>query len=216
MKNKEKQIKEVKKEMETLKSDFDKNYLSLETKLKKLEKETYEVGDEVNWCGFDWIIIKKGEIYSRPITTLILKNKLSGEILDELKVKHDSYNDVVFNNDQTNNKWGESYIRRCLIDFAKRYLDFNKLIETRSYLDEDTGTYDCIRLLTLREAEALPDSIRNINDAYWTMTPCYNTTDTRDWSSVFGVFSDGYLYWNSVNNTFGVRPVITLLTEELN
>lgn len=211
MKN-SKKIKELKENIKQMENDLAKQ----KRIVAKLEKGSYEVGDEVNWCGFDWIVIKTGEeIYNKSITTLILKNKLNSEILDELKVKHDSYNDVKFNEVQTNNKWSESYIRKCLIGFAKRYLDFNKLIETRSYLDEGIESYNFIRLLTLRETEKLPNDIRNIDDCYWTMTPCYNTTDTRDWSSVFYVHSSGSLYYSDVSTSFGVRPVITLLTDEL-
>lgn len=212
MKN-NKKINEIKNNIEKMEKD-----LAEQKKLvAKLEKETYEIGDEVKYKGFDWIVIKIDEhTFEKPAATLILKDKLSEKVLDELNIKHDSYGDIVFNKDQTNNKWEDSYVRECLINFSKKYLDFNDLLEMYSRLDENTESYDCIRLLTLREAENLPNSIRNINNTYWTMTPCYNTNDTRNWSSVFRVDTDGYLGAYRVNiATPGLRPVITLSTDEL-
>jgi len=48
------------------------------------------------------------------------------------------------------------------------------------------------------------------NQHYWTMSPYhYNGS----YALVFGVRSDGYLGWNSVVSTFGLRPVINLKSD---
>lgn len=229
MKN-NKKINEVKKEMENLKKDFDKNYLSLEAKLKKLEKGSYEVGDEVKYCGLDWLVIGIEEkvmttvtsesVYmgARQFVKLMLKNKLNKEQLKTCGYNPDSYNDIAYNQDSSNNDWLESDVRKCVIKFANEKLNVSDLQSMRTNYDENKYSEDFIRIPTLREAEALPKNLRKIDadSGYWTMTSSYGTTDTDSYAYVFRVNSDGNLGLFNVYNTNGVRPVITLSTENLN
>ncbi len=40
------------------------------------------------------------------------------------------------------------------------------------------------------------------------MSPYYmNVGTSNSWANVFAVNSNGYLDWNNVNNTIGVRPI---------
>lgn len=197
MKNKENKIKEVKKEMENLKKDFDKNYLSLEAKLKKSEKRTYEAGDDVNWCNFDWIVIKTIENEQKVVL-------MSKEVFEPITYSDNNSNDYSKSN-------VKEYLEECFIN----KLDKSKLIEMTTNYDEDKFVTTKIRIPTLRDIEALPMNIRNCDESYWTMTSSYAVSEDCPGAYVFYVHSNGYLYWNGVNSTYGVRPVITLNAEAL-
>lgn len=196
MKNKDKKINEVKKEMENLKKDFDKNYLSLEAKLKKLEKGTYEVGDEVNWCNFDWIVTKTIE------QKVVLMTK---EVFEPMTYSDNNSNDYKESNIK-------EYLEECFIN----KLDKSKLIEMTTNYDEDKYVTSRFRIPTIRDIEALPMNIRNGGKSYWTMTSNYAVSEDCTFALVFFVNSNGFL-----NNSYvdaggvGVRPVITLNTEAL-
>lgn len=228
MKN-DKKINEIKKEMETLKKDFDKNYSNLEIKLKKLEKENHEVGDIVTYKGLEWYVIKVeptteltidilgANIENGEVLTLMLKNKLNAEQLDKCGFTRDDYNDIAFNSDKANNDWLDSNVRKCVNAFADKYLDKSKLLKMRSNYDEDKYSDDIIRIPKLREIEKLPKDLRKVeaDSGYWTMTPSYGTTDTDSYTRVFVVGSNGALYGGNVNYARGVRPVIMLASDEL-
>ena len=195
--NKDKKIKEVKNEMENLKKDFDKNYLSLETKLKKLEKGTYEVGDDVNWCNFDWIVIKTIENEQKVVL-------MSKEVFEPITYS-----------DNNSNDYKESNVKKYLENEFINKLDKSKLIEMRTNYDEDKYVDSLVRIPTIRDIEALPMSIRNCGSYYWTMTGSYAKSEDCSYAGVFVVDSSGYLIWSNVSYTYGVRPVITLNIDEL-
>ncbi len=216
MKNKEKQINEIKNNIEKMEKD-----LAEQKKLvAKLEKGDYEVGDEVSYKGFDWYVINIIETtFDRKFAVLMLKNKLNDSQLKALGFSYDSDNDIVYNSDKTNNDWQDSNVRKCVIAFANKYLDIDVLEKTTINYDENKVSEDYIRIPTLREVEVLPKEIRKVNasSGYWTMTASYGATDQDSYARVFyvnGTF--GYLGFDWVNDANGVRPVITLLTEELN
>ena len=198
MKNKENKIKEVKKEMENLKKDFDKNYLSLEAKLKKLEKGTYEVGDEVKWCNFDWIVIKT------------IKDEQEVVLMSKEAFEPMAYSD------NNSNDYKESNVKKYLENEFINKLDKSKLIEMRTNYDEDKFVTTKVRIPTIRDIEALTMSIRNCGSSYWTMTSSYAKSEDCSNARVFFVDYYGCLYNDNVNWTApGVRPVITLSTETL-
>ena len=112
---------------------------------------------------------------------------------------------VRYNSDIRNNRYEDSYIFKVL---------------NGAFKDDKLKGLDIVgnvRLLTKTEVEELDNEHRNINKYYWTMTP-YNNMDELKFGTrayVFYVDSNGYLNnWN-VNITFGLRPVITLKTDEL-
>ena len=212
MKNKENKIKEVKKEMENLKKDFDKNYLSLEAKLKKLEKGTYEVGDEVKWCNFDWIVIKTGTKLQN-ITIDLPGFMVTEENTVTLMLKNTIQNMTY--SDNNSNDYKESNVKKYLENEFINKLDKSKLIEMRTNYDEDKFVTTKVRIPTLRDIEALTMSVRNCGSYYWTMTGSYAKSEDCSHADVFSVCSDGRLGNDWVNYTSGVRPVITLSTEAL-
>ena len=212
MKNKENKIKEVKKEMENLKKDFDKNYLSLEAKLKKLEKGTYEVGDEVKWCNFDWIVIKTGTKLQN-ITIDLPGFMVTEENTVTLMLKNTIQNMTY--SDNNSNDYKESNVKKYLENEFINKLDKSKLIEMRTNYDEDKYVDSLVRIPTIRDIEALPMSIRNCGIFYWTMTGSYAKSEDCSFAFVFYVGSSGSLAGYSVYYTCGLRPVITLSTETL-
>ncbi len=203
----------------------------LEKKLEKKDKKEYKMGDEVKYCGLDWIVIKtdpfvipKFDINNNPIVeekeiiTLMLKNKLNKEQLEACGYTPDNYNDIPFNTDHSDNDWKKSNIRKCVIKFANKYLNVSDLTETQNYYDFNKYSMDCIRVPHLREIEALPKDLRKVDasSGYWTMSASFGTTDTDSYAGVFLVYSSGGLYANGlVSNSYGVRPVITLKAETL-
>lgn len=196
--NKDKKIKEVKNEMENLKKDFDKNYLSLEAKLKKLEKRTYEAGDDVNWCNFDWIVIKTIENEQKVVL-------MSKEVFEPITYSDNNSNDYSKSN-------VKEYLEECFIN----KLDKSKLIEMTTNYDEDKFVTTKVRIPTLRDIEALPMSVRNCGKSFWTMTSSYAVSEDCSNARVFYVDSNGHLYSYYVHGaTPGVRPVITLNAEAL-
>ena len=212
MKNKENKIKEVKKEMENLKKDFDKNYLSLEAKLKKLEKGTYEVGDEVKWCNFDWIVIKTGTKLQN-ITIDLPGFMVTEENTVTLMLKNTIQNMTY--SDNNSNDYKESNVKKYLENEFINKLDKSKLIEMRTNYDEDKFVTTKVRIPTIRDIEALTMSIRNCGSSYWTMTSSYAKSEDCSRAGVFFVNTYGYLSNIPVRDACGLRPVITLSTETL-
>lgn len=222
-------------------NDIERNILKLEKDLVeqkelvlKLKNETYKVGDEVKYCDLDWIVIKTGILtetsiiqtkmgitvkpHEEQIVTLMLKNKLNKEQLKKCGYNPDSYNDIAFNSDKSNNDWQESDVRKCAIKFANEYLNVYDLKEMITNYDEDKYSKDFIRIPTLREIERLSKNIRKVDadTGYWTMTASYGATDTDYYAFVFRVYSSGDLnYGSNVSGTYGVRPVITLSADKL-
>lgn len=197
MKKQENRIKEVKKEMIKLREDFYENYTNLEEKLKKLEKGSYEIGDEVKWCRLDWIVIKTIENEQKVVL-------MSKEVFEPMTYSDSNSNNYVESN-------VKEYLEECFIN----KLDKSKLIEMRTNYDEDKFVTTKVRIPTLRDIEALPMTIRNCGSYYWTMTGSYAKSEDCSNASVFIVNSSGYLNWNNVNNTLGLRPVITLPIDEI-
>ena len=85
----------------------------------------------------------------------------------------------------------------------------------RTNYDEDKFVTTNVRIPTLRDIEALPMSVRNCGSYYWTMTGSYAKSEDCSRAGVFSVYSGGRLGDDWVNDTNGVRPVITLSTEAL-
>lgn len=191
----------------------DSKIKTLELKLEEKAKKHYKIGDEVKYCSLDWYVIFVNE----DKVTLMLKNKLNKEQLNKCGYNPDSYNDIVFNSDHSNNDWLESNARKCVIEFANKYLNVEDLISMKSNYDEDKYSEDYIRIPLLREIEKLPKDIRKVDagSGYWTMTASYGATDTDSYARVFFVTSNGDLYYNYVYSAYGVRPVITLKAETL-
>ncbi len=179
-------------------NDYKKMKQSYEEILRNKNKnKKYEVGDEVKWCNFDWIVIKT------------IKDEQEVVLMSKEAFEPMAYSD------KNSNDYKESNIKEYLEENFINKLDKSKLIEMRTNYDEDKFVTTKVRIPTLRDIEALTMSVRNCGSYYWTMTGSYAKSEDCSHAYVFSVCSDGRLGNDWVNYTSGVRPVITLSTEAL-
>lgn len=182
-------------------------------KYKKVEDENFKLYDLVKYNSYEWYVIK----IDNDNVTLLMKDKLDNDTMKSLfdeEYLNDSY-DVKFNLDASNNDWADSIIRQVLNEKFIDKFDKNELNVMKTNYDEDKYSDDYIRLLTIREAEKLPEEIRTINEYYWTLSPSYFNSNFSN-ASVWYVMPSGSLYpWYYVASSIGVRPVINLKAEYL-
>lgn len=174
-------------------------------RVDSIKKENFEVGDLINYNGYEWYIIKLEKNYS----TLMMKDCLLEDKIKELfddNYLDDEY-DVKFNLDVSNNDWQDSIIKKVLN--CKFFDEFNidELSLMNTNYDKNKYSTDLIRIPTLREIERLSDNIKFSNKNYWTMSPSFFSSAialafvwlvTSSWH--FGSYRSSYGY--------GVRPVI--------
>lgn len=182
---------------------LNKDYMELEEKYntlvasieaQKLKKEL-KLYDVVKYCDHEWYVIKIGN----NEVTLMLKDVIG----------------TCTYSDNNSNDWKDSnVINKCLELFGK--IQSDDLISMKINYDEDKYSYDLVRIPTLREIEQMPMSVRECGDAYWTMTSSYGVSEDSDYACVFYVSSAGYLLWDYVHGSFGVRPVIKIRKDSLN
>ena len=172
-----------------------------------IKKEDFEIGDLINYNGYEWYIIKVEKNYS----TLMMKDCLLEDKIKELfddNYLDDEY-DVKFNLDVSNNDWQDSIIKKVLN--YKFFDEFNidELSLMNTNYDENKYSTDLIRIPTIREIERLSDNIKFSNKNYWTMSPSFFNSSYAS-AYVWDVRSTGYFvtFWSSAG--FGVRPVIKL------
>lgn len=207
MKN-NKKINEIKNNIEKMKKDLAEQ----EKLVAKLEKGTYEIGDEVKWCGIDWYVIK---IINDCNLVETEESRYLNTKQNAVLVSKEVFESMTYS-DRNSNDYKESNIKEYLEECFINKLDKSKLIEMTTNYDEDKYYVGKVRIPTLREIEALPMSIRNCGNYYWTMTTSYGVSEDSPCAYVFRVGNDGQLWDNNVNiTTRGVRPVITLSTNEL-
>ncbi len=170
----------------------------------------YKKYDEITIGGDTYFVLDYNE--DSKELTVCMKDLISVEDTKKYftdKWYIDSYCDVRYNSDIRNNKYEDSYIYKVLNGVWKE----NKL--------KDINLVGDVRLLTKEEIEGLDDEYRKTDSSrygFWTMTPYndMNELENGAYAGVFSVYSNGYLNdSNNVGNTNGVRPVITLKTEEL-
>lgn len=189
-------------------ADYKKMKQSYEKKIKSLKKDSrkqYKKYDEIELAGDKYFVlnVRNDEI------DVCMKDVLTRE--EMLKYFTDKwYQDssdycVRYNSDIRNNRYQDSYIFKILNSTFKedKYKDLNIIGD--------------VRLLTKEEVESLDEEHRNISKYYWTMTP-YNNMNELEYGThavVFYVNSSGGLSLWGVDFSCGLRPVITLKTDEL-
>ena len=182
---------------------LNKDYVELEEKYKTLlasieakkpEKEL-KLYDIVNYYNHKWYVIK----IENDEVTLMSKDVIG----------------TCTYSDNNSNDWKDSnVINKCLELFDE--IQSDDLISMKTNYDEDKYSCDLVRIPTLREIEAMPMSVRECGDAYWTMTSSYGVSEDSDYAFVFRVYSSGYLNYDGVDSTNGVRPVIKIRKDSLN
>ena len=176
---------------------LNKDYMELEEKYNNLLvtietqwlKKELKLYDTVNYCNHEWYVIK---IEDSGIT-LMSKNIIG----------------TCTYSDNSSNDFTESNCLKILNDFIDN-LRLSDLIIMDTNYDEDKQINSLIRIPTLREIEAMPMSVRNCNQSYWTMTSSYGVSEDCGFAGVFFVDSSGSLDGWGVYYSFGVRPVIKI------
>ena len=174
-------------------------------RVDSIKKEDFEVGDLINYNGYEWYIIKVEKNYS----TLMMKDCLLEDKIKELfddNYLDDEY-DVKFNLDVSNNNWQDSIIKKVLN--YKFFDEFNidELSLMNTNYDENKYSTDLIRIPTIREIERLSDNIKFSNKNYWTMSPS-NFNSAYAFAYVWYVYSTGNFGSTRTSYGHGVRPVI--------
>ena len=112
----------------------------------------------------------------------------------------------------------DSYIREVLNTAFLAELNKEDLnpMETTVTLDgEFVTTTDYVRLITKKEVEQLPIEILKTERkyGYWTMSPYHFSGSSAYVFVVRGSTGPGYLGNNVVSNSYGVRPLVSLKSE---
>lgn len=174
-------------------------------RVDSIKKEGFEVGDLINYNGYEWYIIK----IEKDNSTLMMKNCLSEDKIKELfddNYLDDEY-DVKFNLDVSNNDWQDSIIKKILNYKFIDEFDVNELCIMSTNYDENKYSTDLIRIPTIREIERLSDNIKFSNKNYWTMSPSHFYSALAA-AYVWYVNSTGYFGTHRTSYGRGVRPVI--------
>ena len=180
------------KDYRELEEKYNNLLASIEVQKSETELKLYDI---VNYYNHEWYVIK----IENDEVTLMSKDVIG----------------TCTYSDNNSNDFAESNCLKILNDFIDN-LRLSDLIIMDTNYDEDKQINSLIRIPTLREIEAMPMSVRECGDAYWTMTSSYGVSEDSDYAYVFCVGSHGFLRGSSVNWTGpGVRPVIKLKTDKL-
>lgn len=171
-----------------------KKIKELEEYIENLDKEL-KLYDIVNYCNHEWYVIK----IENDEVTLMSKDVIG----------------TCTYSDNNNNDFAESNCIKLLNEFMKK-ININDLAVLDRNYDEGKFYTGLVGIPTLREIEQMPMNIRECGDAYWTMTSSYGVSEDSDYACVFNVYSTGFLIWNYVHDSFGVRPVIKIRKDSLN
>ena len=180
--------------------------------------EAYSIGDEVTYNEIQYYVIADSAA-SEESVTLIKAEPLTYEEVQTYSngTGADTYNNNGIGGMQyhsSSSDYSTSYIKTAVDAWkaAKAPLASEARLITYEELIDNLG-YDP----TISSAgnptvnENVPSFVYNSSYMYWTMTQHPNGA-----SDVWGVGSDGSLYYDSVNNCDGaVRPVITILKSAL-
>ena len=156
------------------------------------------VGDVVTFGSYNWYIIGKSD----DGVTLLMKESFTN------KAYNDSSTDITWENctlrSYLNNDFYNTFSDE---DKAKIALTHNENPNNPQHgTDGGNDTDDYIYLLSLDEAYALDESIRNISSNWLLRSPGYKST----LAAVVNKNNDVYPYGLNVNKNYGVRPALTL------
>lgn len=178
------------------------------------EPKTYKISDLVKYNGYKWIVINaKGDEL-----TLMMKECLSEEKMKEIFSNDylDEDSNIKYTLDKTCNDWDKTEIKRGLNNEFLKEFDKADLIEMKTNYNEDKYSFDYIRIPKIREIERLDEDKIASDKSCWTMSPSiFDVTDgiANEWI----LYDAGYPSpWWRVNNSIGVRPVITLKNDNPN
>lgn len=178
------------------------------------ELKPYKIYDLVKYNGYEWIVIN----VKNNKLTLMMKNCLSKEKMKEIFNEEylDEDSDVKYSLDKTCNDWNKTEIKRGLNNKFLKEFSKEELVKIKTNYDEDKYSFDYIRIPKIREIEILEQDRIASDKSYWLMSPSYLSA-TSGYASEWIQYSASFLDpWFDVTICFGVRPVITIKSNNPN
>ena len=179
--------------------------------VKCKEPKTYKIYDLVKYNGYEWIVINVE--YDK--LTLMMKKCLSEEKMKEIfnsKYLNENF-DIKYSLDKKCNDWDKTEIKKGLNNEFLKEFNEKELFMMETNYDKDKYSYDYIRIPEIREIERLDQDKIAPGKFCWTMSPSF-FNESGDYAYEWGLNSAGNLIpWWDVTNSLGVRPVITLKSD---
>lgn len=183
-------------------------------KYVKYEKyKEYKIYDLVNYNGYEWIVI---DVEDNKLT-LMMKNCFPKEKMKAIFKEEYLTEDggIKYSLNKTCNDWNKTEIKRGLNNEFLEEFNKDELIKMKTNYDTDKYSYDYIRIPKIREIKRLDSNRVKPNFVCWTMFPS-NFSATSGHASEWVEYLAGILTnWN-IYSSLGVRPVITLKSDNLN
>lgn len=171
----------------------------------------YEIYDLVKYNGYEWIVINVKD----NKLTLMMKNCLPKKKMKEI-FNNDYLNEdggIKYSLDEECNDWNKTEIKRGLNNEFLKEFNKEELVKMKTNYDEDKYSFDYIRIPKIREIERLDQDKIASNKSCWTMSPSHFAAAwglAIEWRlNIAGCINP----WWSVDDNFGVRPVITIKSD---
>lgn len=181
--------------------------------VKYEEYKEYKIYDLVNYNGYEWIVI---DVEDNKLT-LMMKNCFPKEKMKAIFKEEYLTEDggIKYSLNKTCNDWNKTEIKRGLNNEFLEEFNKDELIKMKTNYDTDKYSYDYIRIPKIREIKRLDSNRVKPNFVCWTMFPS-NFSATSGHASEWVEYLAGILTnWN-IYSSLGVRPVITLKSDNLN
>lgn len=174
------------------------------------EPKTYKIYDLVKYNGYEWIVINVKD----NKLTLMMKNCLSEEKMKEI-FNNDYLNknfDIKYSLDKKCNDWNKTEIKKGLNNEFLKEFNKEELVKMKTNYDEDKYSFDYIRIPKIREIERLDQDKIVQSITCWIMSPSYFNA-SNDHVFEWILTNASYLSYAWVTNNYGVRPVITIKSD---
>ena len=181
--------------------------------VKYEEYKEYKIYDLVNYNGYEWIVI---DVEDNKLT-LMMKNCFPKEKMKAIFKEEYLTEDggIKYSLNKTCNDWNKTEIKRGLNNEFLEEFNKDELIKMKTNYDTDKYSYDYIRIPKIREIKRLDSNRVKPNFVCWTMSPS-NFSATSGHANGWMEYLAGILTnWN-IYSSLGVRPVITLKSDNLN
>ena len=154
------------------------------------------VGDEVTFGSYNWYIIGKSD----NGVTLLMKDNL------ENKKYNDSNTSVTWETCTLRTYLNDDFYNSFSADDKAKIVQKTNSNPNNGSISGGNDTTDYIYLLSIAEANALDDSVRNCGSRWWLRSPGFESYMAAGVNDGGNVDTDGYL----VYSVFGVRPALNL------
>lgn len=182
--------------------------------IKCEEPKTYKIYDLVKYNGYEWIVINiKNDKLTLMMKSCLLKEKVK-EIFKNSYL--DGSGDIKYNLEKRCNDWDKTEIKRGLNDEFLKEFNKEELVKMKTNYDEDKYSSDYIRIPKVKEIERLNSGKIAPDKSCWLMSPSYFDAmwgSAHEWNQNN---AGGLNAWWGVAGSLGVRPVITIKSDNPN